>query len=782
MLKALSDKILWLSCAAIVCIAITLQIYTYTWSTDILTKQKYLTAETVFIAIGVVLLIGNKIQAEKGNTASSILKNHNNYILIANSAGKIVDINMTVAHKIFGANTIYPTNITEVLQTVDTSHSQIIIDAILNGKEISTIINQKAIHLKPCRHFGTRYTMITFTNISILTNENNEMGIYVTDPSNKIIACNNRMSNILNMQEWQILDKDITQLIDHYGEIVNISPRYSFNVIRNNNQEPYINQTIHPDQNSPNPNSCSIINPHMHSMTMHYMKQFYFDNMNLSAFIINDEKGDIQYSNKRFKDEVCSDTDKNIFDILDNHDTIKRHLAKIIGQKDETLPQEFIQTTVNGMHFTLYLNRITTDPHNTTIVGYLMDVTEQKKLEANFVHSQKMQVIGQLAGGIAHDFNNLLTAIIGFSDLLLMRHPKGDTSFADIMQIKQNANRAANLVRQLLALSRKQVLQPKVINVTESITDLIHLIRRLIGENIKLQISHDIDIAPVMVDQNQLEQVIINVVVNARDAMREEGGVLEIKTSTLTLSKEGSLPKRSIDKEMYHNESIAPGTYVMIEISDNGTGIKPEIVEQIFEPFFSTKEIGSGVGLGLSTAHGIIKQTGGHIIVESAPSKGTNFIILLPHSENYEMTTPTPNKTQNNTDLTGNATILLIEDESAVRTLISNVLNNKGYTVLEAESGQKALEIFEENKNIDLVITDVIMPGIKGTELAQRIQATSPEIKVIFISGYTQNELMDRQNGKIQGYKFLAKPFTFKELVTIVKQTLEEASTAQSAS
>ncbi len=256
------------------------------------------------------------------------------------------------------------------------------------------------------------------------------------------------------------------------------------------------------------------------------------------------------------------------------------------------------------------------------LILHFIDTTEQKSLEAQFAQSQKMQAVGQLAGGVAHDFNNLLTAMIGFCDLLLLRFRPGDPSFADIMQIKQNANRAANLVRQLLAFSRQQSLQPRILNITDVLAELSHLLRRLIGENIELKVVHGRDLGLVKVDQGQLEQVIINLAVNARDAMAA-GGTLTIRTANVAFDA----PLRR------GHEVIAPGGYVQIEVRDTGIGIPKENLERIFEPFFSTKEVGSGTGLGLSTVYGIVKQTGGFIAVESAPAQGAAFVILLPRLE-----------------------------------------------------------------------------------------------------------------------------------------------------
>jgi len=397
-------------------------------------------------------------------------------------------------------------------------------------------------------------------------------------------------------------------------------------------------------------------------------------------------------------------------------------------------------------------------------IGHFIDTTEQSKLEEQFAQSQKMQAVGQLAGGIAHDFNNLLTAMIGFSDLLLLRHKPGDQSFADIMQIKQNASRAANLVRQLLAFSRQQTLQPRRLNVTDILAELAHLLRRLIGENIELKISHQRDLGLVKADQGQLEQVIINLAVNARDAMTG-GGQLTIRTANETYRE-----ARAVNAE-----TMPAGDYVLIEVADSGTGIDPEIIDRIFEPFFSTKEVGQGTGLGLSTVYGIIKQSGGFVFVKSRPGKGTTFSIYLPalRETEEEARKATAEEEEVGRDLTGKGTLLLVEDEDAVRSFGARALRNKGYSVLEADCGETAVELLRaENNAVDLVITDVVMPRLDGPGLVKLIREGSPEIKVIFISGYAEDAFRKSLDEDV-GIHFLPKPFTLKQLATKVKEVLD---------
>jgi two-component system cell cycle sensor histidine kinase/response regulator CckA len=396
-------------------------------------------------------------------------------------------------------------------------------------------------------------------------------------------------------------------------------------------------------------------------------------------------------------------------------------------------------------------------------VIYALETTEQRALEAQFAQSQKMQAVGQLAGGIAHDFNNVLTAIIGFSDLLLTSHRPTDPSFQDIMNIKQNANRAAGLVRQLLAFSRRQTLRPKVIELDEVLSDISVLLDRLLGETVTLQVEHGRDLWPIKADLNQLEQVIVNLAVNARDAM-PAGGKLTIRTANVPTA----------ESHRFKEQGFKPGEYVLVEVVDTGTGMAPEIVEKIFEPFFSTKEVGKGTGLGLSTVYGIVKQTGGYIYVDSRPGEGTTFRILLPrHVTQPEELVEEVRPEKKTSDLTGNARILLVEDEEAVRAFAGRALSARGYTVFEASSGPEALEVMNGLKEeIDLVISDVVMPGMDGPTLLRELRRRQPKVRIIFMSGYAE-DAFERHLPEEEPFNFLPKPFSLKELATTVKTTLE---------
>ena len=401
---------------------------------------------------------------------------------------------------------------------------------------------------------------------------------------------------------------------------------------------------------------------------------------------------------------------------------------------------------------------------NERIIVYALDITDQRALEVQFAQSQKMQAVGQLAGGVAHDFNNVLTAIIGFSDLLLANHRPSDPSFQDIMNIKQNANRAAGLVRQLLAFSRRQTLRPQVLALADVLTDVSILLQRLLGENVKLQLIHGRDLWPVKADINQFEQVAINLAVNARDAM-PEGGTLTIRTSNATIGD---------TRDRDHQAGPPAGDYVLVEFQDTGSGISPEHQAKIFEPFFSTKEVGKGTGLGLSTVYGIVQQTGGYVFFDSEIGKGTNFRIYLPRyaAEEDVSEEAAPEKAEEPKDLTGSAHILLVEDEEAVRAFAARALTSRGYTVDVASTGTEALELIKTMEGqVDLVVSDVVMPEMDGPSLLRELRKTRPDLKIIFVSGYAE-DAFKKNLPEGETFAFLPKPFSLKQLATAVKETL----------
>jgi len=395
------------------------------------------------------------------------------------------------------------------------------------------------------------------------------------------------------------------------------------------------------------------------------------------------------------------------------------------------------------------------------VIAVLSDVTEFKNLEQQFVQSQKMQAIGQLAGGVAHDFNNLLTAISGHCDLLLLRHDQDDGDYADLVQIHQNANRAAALVGQLLAYSRKQNLQPEVIDLRNTLADSTHLLNRLVGERVKLTLDHDPELLPIRADKRQLEQVLMNLVVNARDAM-PDGGNIRIETENTMLMEPLSRDR----------VTVPAGRYVVLRVHDIGSGISDDKKSKIFEPFWTTKKTGDGTGLGLSTAYGIIKQTGGYIFVDSTIGIGTTFSILIPSHDGPIDVVSNPSAIETELPIKGDGVILLVEDEAPVRAFASRALRLRGFTVLEADCAEAALTMLvDPDLEVDLFLTDVIMPGKDGPTWVREALQSRPQTKVVFVSGYAEEAFGEDQKS-IPNSVFLPKPFSLNELTKAVHNQL----------
>lgn len=393
------------------------------------------------------------------------------------------------------------------------------------------------------------------------------------------------------------------------------------------------------------------------------------------------------------------------------------------------------------------------------LTAVLHDATELKTLEAQFVQSQKMQAIGQLAGGVAHDFNNLLTAISGHCDLLLLRHDQGDPEYGDLVQINQNANRAASLVGQLLAFSRKQTLQPELIDLRDTLSDLTHLLNRLVGEKVTLTLMTDPELSPMRADRRQLEQVLMNLVVNARDAM-PEGGEITIEAKSVILDT--PLTRARV--------TLPAGDYACVIVTDQGIGIPQDKIAKIFEPFYTTKRTGEGTGLGLSTAYGIVKQSGGFIFAESVVGKGTAFEIFFPA---YHGQTVAPSDgaqlAPERPSATADGVVLLVEDEAPVRAFAARALRLNGFTVLEAETAEAALELLDNPAlEVDLFVTDVIMPGLDGPSWVRQALADRPGIPVVFVSGYAE-DLLSGEDDPIPNSVFLPKPFSLKQLIATVQ-------------
>ncbi len=407
----------------------------------------------------------------------------------------------------------------------------------------------------------------------------------------------------------------------------------------------------------------------------------------------------------------------------------------------------------------------------------LSDATDFKELEDRFSQSQKMHAVGQLAGGVAHDFNNLLTAILGYCDLLLLRHDRFDPDYPDLIQIQQNANRAAGLVRQLLAFSRKTRMEPEVLDVEETLCELAHLLNRLLGERVTLTLVHGVDMGQIRADRRQVEQVLMNLSVNARDAM-PMGGEIRIESRMVTL-----------DRDLLRDKARVPaGTYAQIIVQDEGTGIAPEHLSKVFEPFFTTKSPGKGTGLGLSTVYGIVKQTGGFIFVDSELGKGTSFTLYFAvHDPATDAADPAPDTGvlvaahpdpdaprpgQQPPEPATIGAILLVEDEAPVRAFTARALQMRGHSVIEADCGEAALRILEDpDLHVDLFVSDVVMPGMDGPSWVQQARKERPDVPAIFISGYAEEHL-PQGSADVPDSVFLGKPYSLQDLTGLVSREL----------
>lgn len=394
----------------------------------------------------------------------------------------------------------------------------------------------------------------------------------------------------------------------------------------------------------------------------------------------------------------------------------------------------------------------------------LRDAGEEGQLKRQVAQATKMQAVGQLAGGVAHDFNNILTAIIGHCDLMLMRHAPGDSDYDDIQQILLNSNRAAALTRQLLAFSRQQTLRPQLLQLPDIISEVSNLLKRLLGETVELVVNHGRNLGPVRADPGQLEQVVVNLAVNARDAMLAKnpngGGTLTIETLSVAAHE-----VRAMDEDV-----LPVGDYTALRVSDTGSGIPADVLAHIWEPFFTTKEVGKGTGLGLSTVYGIIKQSGGFIFAESEPGTGAVFTIYLPVHNAPEPAAQLPAPKPVQGDLWGSGTILLVEDEAMVRAVAERALARQGYTVLTAENGEAALELLEKSGKPDLLISDVVMPTMDGPTMVRQARKTYPDLKIIFMSGYAEEQL--RKSIDLDNVAFLPKPFSVQQLAELARSVM----------
>ncbi len=451
----------------------------------------------------------------------------------------------------------------------------------------------------------------------------------------------------------------------------------------------------------------------------------------------------------------------------ESQEEIKNAINKALEKKVDIEPIDILLSEKTDHAVRLYVTSSEKmQDSDERVIIYALDMSAQRKLEAQFAQGQRMQAVGGFVGGVAHDFNNVLTAIIGFSDLLLLKHKVTDPSFNDIRSIKESADRAAGLVRQLLAFSRMQTLRPQVLDVQTQIDEMQVFLKPIIGEKVTMEVSHQVDLWSIKADNTQLDQVITNLCVNASHAM-PDGGKIFIRTSNVS-------PQEA---ENFDFRGMPAAEYVMIEVEDTGIGMSEDVLKKIFEPFFSTKEMGKGTGLGLSTVYGIVKQSGGFIYPQSIVGVGTIFRIFFPRYIPVAEEIETEKDTQDNIikDLTGSERILIVEDEEAVRAFAARALSATGYEVFEADGGEEALEVLDDiDWKLDLLVSDVVMPEMDGPALLVEIRKKLPDLKVIFVSGYAEESLRNDISDD-RSVEFLAKPYSLKKINSKVKEVLQSA-------
>ena len=493
----------------------------------------------------------------------------------------------------------------------------------------------------------------------------------------------------------------------------------------------------------------------------------FMDNSPAVAFM-KDEEGRFVYANKPFErrfnlnePDWAGKTDLDLWP-APIAEQMRANDQAVLSAGSTMELEETMPTPDNRLHSWMVFKFPLRDPSGRRFLGCIaLDITERKQLEAQFRQSQKMEAVGRLAGGIAHDFNNLLTIIVGYTQRLLSRYSAKDTVHDELQEISKAGYRAASLTQQLLAFSRRQMLQPKILDLNAIVSDTSKMLQRMIGEDIRLATRLTPDLGSIKVDPGQIEQVIMNLAVNARDAM-PQGGKLAIETENVDLEQ----------PLVIGPVTVAPGRYVELTVSDTGHGMDANVQARIFEPFFTTKEPGKGTGLGLSTVYGIVKQSNGYIFVSSQPGRGTTFRTYLPRAEEPAELFDAGDSSAGSTQ--GSGTLLLAEDEVGVRALVRRILEGNGYTILEASNGAEALDLYElRNGCIDLLITDVVMPGgMSGRQLADRLLAKRPTLKVLYVSGYT-DEAIGRHGVLEKGVQFLKKPFTPDALARKVREVLD---------
>ncbi len=637
------------------------------------------------------------------------------------------------------------------------------------------------------------------------------VGLYITDLHGTIEHVNETLAEFLKLSKDEANGLKLRDFINNYPEELDDEADFSGNLqlkIKGKKvdvfviQKSIISEDIRKNRgivvwNLPND---ADLNKSLYSLQNKFEHLF---NSVPIGIISADEKHNIIEANQS-AGSIFSKSKKelikcNIKDIFSKEDTDK--ILKAV-ESDKTLQNSVFETNYADKKLRVQINKTEKDDENSAgLILYVRDISTESNLEQQVTQAQKMQAFGQMAGGVAHDFNNLLTAIIGYCDLLIQRHGVGDPSFSDLMQVKQNANRAASLARQMLTISRKQPLNPKLMNVAEAFMDVEHFISRFVGEQIKMQITCASGIGSIRFDPVQFSQVMINLAINARDAMNGKG------TLTITSRSEHLT-------EPYHFGAsvIQPGDFVVISVSDTGCGISPENLNRIFEPFFTTKKhtANSGTGLGLAMVYGIIHQTGGFIKVSSELGKGTTFELYLPEfanetNENEEksqseniirnkagnavLTTISP-LTSDEKPVLGmnisefdsrrsfalnpeNTHILFVDDEDAVRSVGARGLKRKGFAVTDCISAENALEHLDNGEKFDMLITDMMMPGMSGADLAKIVQQRAPEMKIILASGYSE-EIAKKELAGSKDFYFMSKPYSLGDLTKKVMEVLDK--------
>jgi two-component system cell cycle sensor histidine kinase/response regulator CckA len=648
------------------------------------------------------------------------------------------------------------------------------------------------------------------------------VGLYTCNSNGKIEYINNTLADCLKTDKNSAIGKSLDDYVAYKPEqLHNSNGEFSGNIIfksEKGNRELFVKQQNMREETEVKTHGVAIADlPNDSSLrnSLHEISDKFdglFDTVPV-GIVFADNKGNIKEVNayilRLFEKSAEEIKKKKIYTYFksDAQTKIKEMLADSSDNGDTVAGFEtvfdFTPETKNVQVYVCPIKKhyYTNEDEAGGMIMYLTDTTSRRNLEMQVAQAQKMQAFGQLAGGVAHDFNNLLTAVIGYCDLLIQRHGVGDPSFSDLVQLKHNANRAAGVARQLLTISRKQPLNPKLIDVTEAFADLEHLLERLGGEHIKLQINYGTDLGYIRVDPVQFSQVMINLMINAKDAMNGKG-LLTISTRSERLS------------EPYHfgADIIKPGDFIVISVSDTGCGIPPENINRIFEPFFSTKKnvVGSGTGLGLAMVYGIVRQTEGFIVVHSEVGKGTTFEIYLPAYESDKqevvateqkeevirdksgkaaMTTPVNIGGANKPILgmnvskfdsqrkvvhnPGETRILFVEDEDAVRTVGARGLRQKGFDVVDCISAENALEHIENGEHFDLMITDMMMPGMSGADLAKVMHKKNPQTLIILASGYSE-EIARKELAGSQDFYFIGKPYSLENLREKIMEVLAE--------